>query len=310
MRIVFIGGTNFLGPVAVRSLVAAGHEVAVAHTGAHEADLPESVEHLHASRSSLLAAGGPVDRWGPEVLVDTFPGGATAEKANELSGCAERAAARQIVAISSIDVYQHCVDAGLADGSGRQILSRDPIPLRETARLRQAPYPGASPGHDNVAMEQNLRGATRITILRPGAIYGPQYPPARESFFVQRIANGEKTLPLPDGGVQLWHRVAVERVANAVVAAIERAPEGTWPCNVVDPCDWDFSGLARRIGDLLDWQWEPEVVPFSDEDHPWQTFHPVMVSDIRLRETLRVLEPDPEVALAETIRWLARHYGV
>jgi nucleoside-diphosphate-sugar epimerase len=302
-----MGGTNFLGPVAVRSLVAAGHEVAVAHTGTHETDLPESVAHLHASRTALLAPHGPVDQWSPDVLVDTFPGGATAAKASEVGACAERAAARQIVAISSIDVYQHCVDAGLADGSGAQILSRDPIPLAETARLRQGPYPGGSPEHDNVAMERGLRGAERITILRPGAIYGP-HPSARESFIVQRIAEGEKSLRLPDGGAQLWHRVAVERVANAIVAALERAPEGVWPCNVVDPYDWDFSGLARRVGELLDWQWEPEVVSFAEEDHPWQTSHPVLASDMRLRETLGVVEPDPEQALAEAIRWLWSHY--
>lgn len=309
VRVVFIGGTNFLGPVAVRSLVAAGHEVAVAHTGAHEADLPDSVEHLHASRSGLLAPDGRVDQWTPEVLVDTFPGGATAAKAKQLGACAERVAARQIVAISSVDVYQHCVDAGLADGSGAQLLSRDPIPLRETAQLRQGPYPGGSREHDNVAMESGLRGAERITILRPGAIYGPHLS-ARESFLVQRIANGERSLRLPDGGVQLWHRVAVERVANAVVAALERAPEGIWPCNVVDPYDWDFSGLARRVANLLDWEWEAETVPFADEDHPWQTSHPVLASDNRLRETLGVVEPDPDAALADTVRWLSRQYGV
>lgn len=31
---------------------------------------------------------------------------------------------------------------------------------------------------------------------------------------------------------------------------------------------------------------------------------PVLAGDRRLREQLRVTEPDPEAALAETIRWL------
>ena len=129
----------------------------------------------------------------------------------------------------------------------------------------------------------------------------------RESFLVDRIARGESTLRLPDGGAQLWHRVAVGRVANAVVAALERAPDGFWPCNVVDPYDWDFSGLSARIAELLDWRWEPERVPFHEEDHPWQTSHPVLVSDQRLREVLGVTEPDPEAALAETVQWLWKH---
>lgn len=303
MRVAFIGGTNFVGPVSVRALVDAGHQVAVAHSGGHEAEGLVQVEHLHGLRADLLASEGPVQRWRPDALVDTFAGGATAEKAAALGRCASRAQARQIVAISSIDVYQHCVDAGLADGSAAQVLARDPVPLRESARLRDGPYPGGGPDHDNVAMEVALHGADRITVLRPGAIYGP-HPGVRESFFVDRIAKGERTLRLPDGGTQLWHRVAVQRVANAVVAALDRAPDAFWACNVVDPYDWDFSGLAARVAELLDWQWEPERVSFSDEDHPWQTSHPVLASDVRLREVLRVTEPDPEAALADTIRWL------
>lgn len=303
MRVAFVGGTNFVGPVSVRALVDAGHEVAVAHTGAHEAEGLGHVEHLHGSRADLLAPEGSVLRWRPDALVDTFGGGATAEKAAALSDCARRARVRQIVAISSIDVYQHCVDAGLADGSGAQVFAKDPVPLAESARLREGPYPGGGPDHDNVAMEAALLGAPRITVLRPGAIYGP-HPGVRESFFVERIAKGESTLRLPDGGVQLWHRVAVQRVANAVVAALERAPDGVWACNVVDPYDWDFAGLAAKVAELLDWRWEPQRVSFSEEDHPWQTSHPVLASDRRLRDQLRVTEPDPEEALAETIEWL------
>ncbi len=309
MRVAFIGGTNFVGPASVRALAQAGHEVALAHTGAHEAEEVASFEHLHGSRAELLAPGGLVERWRPDAVVDTFAGGATAEKARALGELAERAEVRQIVAVSSMDVYQHCVDAGLADGSGAAVLSRDPVPLVESARLRSGPYPGGTADHDNVAMEQALRGAPRITVLRPGAIYGP-HPSARESFLVERVARGERTLRLPDGGTQLWHRVAVDRFAGAVAAALERAPDGLWACNVVDPYDWDFSGLAARVGELLGWEWEPQRVAFEEEDHPWQTSHPVLVSDARLREILRVTEPDPERALAETVRWLwEQHAG-
>jgi nucleoside-diphosphate-sugar epimerase len=154
-------------------------------------------------------------------------------------------------------------------------------------------------------MEAALEGAPRITVLRPGAIYGP-HPQVRESVFLEQIAKGEATLLLPDGGTQLWHRVAVARVANAVVAALERSPDGFWACNAVDPYDWDYSGLAAQVAELLDWQWEPRRVEFSDADHPWQTSHPVLVSDRRLREQLGVTEPDPKEALAETVRFLWR----
>jgi nucleoside-diphosphate-sugar epimerase len=308
VRVIIVGGTKFVGPAAVTQLVAAGHQVAVAHSGAHEHPAVESVEHLHGDRGALLGVGGAVEGWRPEVLVDTFPGGATAAKADQFAVCAARTGAR-VVAISSMDVYQHGVDSGVANGDGLLAMAVDPIPLREDARRRVGPYPGGSSSHDNVAMEDALEAAGRpAVLLRPGAIYGP-HPSSREWTLVRRIARGDRRLPLPDGGVQLFHRVAVDRLAAAILAAAERSPDGLWPCNVVDPVDWDYSGLARRIGEILSWDWEPQKVPFEGADHPWQTGHPVLGSDRRLRETLGVGadQPDPDDALRETVEWLWEH---
>jgi nucleoside-diphosphate-sugar epimerase len=308
VRVVVIGGTKFVGPAAVGRLLAAGHEVAVAHSGAHEHPAVETAEHLHGERDDLLAPGGAIDGWHPEVIVDTFPGGATAAKGEALAACAARTGA-QVVAISSVDVYQHGIEAGLGDGTGTLAMSVDPLPLTEDSRRRTGPYPGAAPGHDNVAMEDALASAgCAATLLRPGAIYGP-HPTAREWTLVRRIALGERRLPLPDGGVQLFHRVAIERVARAILAAAEREPDGLWACNVVDPADHDYSGLARRVGEILDWEWEPEKVPFDSADHPWQTGHPMLASDRRLRDDLGVGadQPDPDEALRETVEWLWEH---
>ena len=306
MRVAVIGGTRFVGPAAVRALVADGHEVVVAHSGAHEHPDVERVEHVHGVREELLGAGGPVERLRPDVLVDSFPGGATAAAARQLANCAARAGAGQIVAISSIDVYRHCVQAGLGDGTGAVALPDEPIPLGETATLRDAPYPGGSDAHDNVAMEAALHDAGRVAALRPGAIYGPA-DGVRERVLVERVRRGERRLPLPDGGTQLFHRVAVERVGGAVAAAVARAPAGFWACNVVDPTDHSYASLAAAVGALLDWEWEPERVPFDDEEHPWRTAHPVLCSDRRLVEVLGVVEPDPQEALAATVRWLWEH---
>jgi nucleoside-diphosphate-sugar epimerase len=306
MRVAFIGGTYYVGPVAVPLLLRANHEVVVAHSGVHEHPSVADVEHLHGSREELLAEGGVIERWSPGVLVDTFAGGATAEKSRVLSACAQRCGAAQIIVVSSMDVYAHCIHAGLADGSGIVTMPPQSLPITEDASLRIGPYPGASPGHDNVAMEAALEGLARMTVLRPGAIYGP-YPNTRERYFVERVRDGVHNLKFPDRGQQIFHRVAVERVGRAIVAAIEHAPNGFWACNVVDPYDWTFAGLAGQVGRLLDWDWNPVEVPFKDEDQPWAAAHPIFGSDYRLREILEVREPDPRAALADTIEWLWQH---
>src|SRR4051812_49693135 len=106
MRVLFLGGTGPVGQVSLPHLLAAGHEAAVAHTGAHEpAGMPD-VEHLHGERAELVAAGGPAERWRPDAIVDTFAGGATAGKARELAAPGGRRGAAPPGAVGSVDGFR------------------------------------------------------------------------------------------------------------------------------------------------------------------------------------------------------------
>ena len=312
-RVVFLGGSRFVGPQAIRFLTAAGHTVTIAHRGLHEAPPGDGVtaECLHGTRDELLARGGLVEQACADVLVDTFAGGASAEKASALVRCAERSGAMRLVVVSSCDVYRHCVEAGLGDGSGRALLPETPLPLAEDRPLRSGPYPGASPGHDNVAMEQAIRAFDgSVVILRPGPIYGPRDWVCREWTFVRRFREGIHRLELPAAGVQVFHRGAVERVGRAVAAAVDvEGVDRHWPCNVVDPYDWTYAGLASVVGRLLGWTWEPVVVSFNEASHPWRLSSPVWVSEWRLRETLGVGadQPDPLSALEQSLQWYLTH---
>ncbi len=305
LRVLFVGGTGPVGQASVPRLLAAGHEVALAHSGRHEPEAPGEVEHMHGERGELLAPGGPAERWRPDALVDTFAGGATGAKARELAARAERTGAGQVMAVSSMDVYRHCADAGV-DGHEPAELARDPLPLREDAPRRTEPSPVSGATHDNVAMEDALGGAPRVTVLRPGAIYGPHLSDRvlREWYLVGRVARGERRLPLPDGGTQLFHRVALARVGRAVAAALEHAPAGRFAFNVGDPQDLTYGALARLVAERLDWSWELEPVPRAECDHPWNVRHPVLADTTRLREVLGVVEPDPRAATLAQVDWL------
>lgn len=305
MRIAFIGGTGPIGRSAVPRLLAAGHDVAVAHSGAHEPPEASGAEHLHGGRDELLDAGGAVERWRPDVLIDSFAGGATAAKAARLGDAATRSGASHVIAISSVDVYRHCALAGLDDHEPAD-LPIDALPLREEAVRRSGPSPAGGARHDNVEMEHALGGAPRVTILRPGAIYGPfiHERVLREWYLVGKVARGERRLPLPEGGTQILHRVSLELVTDAIGGAIEHAPDGLWACNVADPQDFTFGALASLVARQLDWTWEPTAVAWEDGDHPWNARHPVLVDTTRLRSVLGVAGPDPVAATTAQIAWL------
>jgi len=294
VRVAFLGGTGPVGAATVPRLLAAGHAVLVAHTGAHEPPAVAAAEHVHGARADLLPA---VAAWRPDCVVDTFPGGATAAKARELRALG----APHVVAVSSLDVYAHCADAGV-DDAPPAALARHAVPLAESAALRRAHPPGTA--RDNVAMEAALAAADGVCVLRPGAIYGPHVHAAvlREWFLVGRVARGERRLALPDGGTQLFHRVALERVARAVVAAAERRATGA--VNVVDPADLTFGGLAALVAERLGWAWELVPVAWPDGDHPWNVRHPVLAADERLRRDLAVVAPDPRAATLAQVDWL------
>lgn len=321
MRFVFIGGTGYVGPAGARAAAEGGHEVVIAHSGQHEnvAEFP----HVHGEREALLTAGGPVDRAEPDVLVDSFSsgsGGASAAKAEQLLACARRTGAR-VIAISSGDVYRYSWQAGLDGGAGRTLLVDDPIPVSESAPLRE-PYPGEPRDHDNVPMERTLAAGVEnldVAVLRLGMVYGPGRYSFREWHLVRRLKAGVLHLDLPYGGGQFFSRVAIDRVGSAIVAAAERAPAGYWPCNVVDPFGWTYAGLAKVIGDVLGFEWQPVFsadtvdnpslnhLPVSAVTHPFNLGTPGVFADERLRHVLEVVRPDPRDALAQTVEWLWEH---
>ena len=151
-----------------------------------------------------------------------------------------------------------------------------------------------------------MSGAERITMLRPGTIYGPYENPhvLREWHLVGKIARGDRRLALPAGVRSCSSAVAIERVGRAIAAALERAPTGAWACNVADPRDLTFGGLAAPTAERLGWEWEIEEVAWADGDHPWNVRHPVVADTTRLRDQLAVTEPDPLEATIAQIDWL------
>jgi nucleoside-diphosphate-sugar epimerase len=265
------------------------------------------VEHIHGERDELLAIDGAIARLKADAIVDTRT---TAANVGTLLDRARQAGIGRLVVVSSTDVYEYfVVGSGHERAGGRGLLPTQTLPITEDAPLRQAPYPWAPPGHDNAAMERGLASSRldeSIAVIRPGMIYGPGAA-GREWMLVSRIRARIRKLELPDGGAQFFARAAVERVARAVIAAIEKAPAGLWPVNVVDPYGWTYAGLAGEIARLLDWKWEPVVVPWEAAAHPFKIQSPYFCSDRRLRDVLGVNEPDPAEALAATVAWLWEH---
>src|SRR5215210_4832495 len=178
MRVLIIGGTNFMGPHVVSELRRSGHEITVYHRGHHEPELPPDVRHVHSPAAGIPVLHFPseLSQPPPEVVLHMFPVGEEDARAlmARFAGLA-----RRIVAISSGDVYR-------AYGRllGTEPGPPEPVPLNEEAALRSSlfPYRHTAAGpmdwtfhYEKILVERVVLGAPSLpgTVLRLPAVYGP-----------------------------------------------------------------------------------------------------------------------------------------
>jgi 2'-hydroxyisoflavone reductase len=185
MKVLALGGTNFLGRAAVEAALARGHDVTLFNRGSTNPELfPETAKlrgDLLAGELDALSSG----TWDAAIDLDptTLPH-AVRRYVELLAPSIEH-----YVFVSTLSVY--------ADPSR---------PIDETAPVKQPP--AAEPpefrdqlyGELKVGCEQAVTEAfgERALIIRPGLIVGPHDPRERFTYWVRRIAaGGEAVAPAP-----------------------------------------------------------------------------------------------------------------
>ena len=297
-RAVLIGGTGMIGRAAARALATDGWEVvAVSRSGT----LPDGLEELgvesvvadRADDGQLRAALGS----GADVVLDTVA--FTREHGEQLNGLA--GVVGSLVVISSASVYAD--DEGRAlDGEGDP--PNMPVPILETQRTAD---PGdATYSTRKAELEQTLlAGPMPATVLRACAIHGPGAKMPREIFFVKRAADGRRRVALAWNGKSRFHTTSVANLAELIRLAA--AKPGDRALNAGDPDPPTTLEICRAIGDALEHEFEPVLLPGDAYDNPWGApdSMPFVVSMTAAEEELgyRPVTSYPE-AVGETSAWL------
>ena len=178
MRVLFIGGTGFIGSHIVRQIARHDHAVAVYHRGLTQAVLPELVEHITDSRSVMPIQRFPAElfEFKPNVVILTVAMGAVDARA-----AVEAFAGRvgRIVLLSSGDVYR-----AYGRFTGTEPGPIDKGLLTEDAPLRSVLFPyrhkASSPKaleywYEKIHAERAVLNAPDLpgTVLRLPKVYGP-----------------------------------------------------------------------------------------------------------------------------------------
>ncbi|CAN5462421.1 SDR family oxidoreductase [soil metagenome] len=223
MRLLVLGGTEFVGRAVVHEALAAGWQVTVFNRGSHRAaDGVEAVVGDRTEPGALAALGAGT--W--DVVVDTWSWAPRAVR-DSAAALADRAAS--YVYVSSRSVYD------------------DP----PAGACETSPVVEASPDAAQSSYAADKRGAElgaiaafgdRALVLRPGLIIGPHENVGRLPWWLARSARGGRMLaPGPAAsGIQF---VDARDLARFCLSAAERGLGGAF--DVVSPVD------RASFGDLI-----------------------------------------------------------
>lgn len=312
MRVLVIGGTQFIGPFVVRHLVGGGHQVAVFHRGRTEAELPAGVHHIHGERERMGDFSPAFREFAPEVVLDMRP---FTEQDMRLTIDAVRGIAERLVAISSMDVYHAFgILTGFEEGALQPTPLTEDSPLREKLFLYRGMVNPRLPDidhYDKIPIERLVLSQAGVpgTILRLPMVYGPGDGQHRLWPYLKRMDDGRPAILLGERVARRrFARSYVDNVGAAIALAAtdERAAGRVYNLAEPEPLgerDW-VALIARHAG------WDGSIVVVPDDELPAHLQEPgnldqdLAADSSRIRDELGYHEEiGRDEALARTIRW-------
>lgn len=253
---LIVGGSGQIGLSVATRLVSEGWQVTIASR--NPIKHPNGCNHisLDATKAgSLLAAiNGNYDLIVSCIAYD-------AEDAHELVKAQSHTG--RIIVISSVSVC--CDHNGRTLDEARERGFPD-FPNGFSESCNTVPPGPETYSTRKVAMEHALQSnaTVPVTILRPCAVHGPYSKHAREWWFVKRLLDGRKQIPLAYNGRSKMATTSVD----AVAAAVLRAANDELPV-IANVKDYD-SPSVYEIGQTImaKMQCEAELLCLPDEPYP------------------------------------------
>ncbi len=210
MRLLVLGGTQFLGRALVDSALARGHELTLFNRGQTNADLFPEVEKLRGDRTQDLS---PLEgrEWDAVLDVATFLPRVVRGSVDALTGRVGR-----YVYISSISAYADLSTPPVEGAPVAELDDRDAEDVEHYGALK-------------ATCERIVLDAfgDQALVVRPGLIVGPHDPTDRFTYWPRRVAQGGSVLAPapPEQPVQF---IDVRDLADWIVAATEAELDGLY----------------------------------------------------------------------------------
>ncbi len=273
---LLVGGSGQIGVANARRLLEVGYRVTSAQRGtrALPADLADAVEVITLDRSDPEAV--QTHAAGYDLVLDCVAfRPSDAEPYRALVG-----QLGSLVVISTASVYLGSNGTWMDIATGPDDFPLLAVPVTEDHPTVTDETQGYST--QKAALERALLGieGLPVTVLRPGAIHGPESLALREWYFIKRALDGRHRVPLTDRGESRFATTATAVIAELVRLAAEHP--GRRVLNAAD----EPSATALEIGQAVfaHLGHEAEFDLLSRDlagglgQHPWAVPNPVVLS--------------------------------
>lgn len=257
MRLLALGGTQFVGRHLVEAALERGHEVTLFHRGEHGAELFPGVERIRGDRERDLGVLRG-RRW--DAVLDTS---AYVPRVARIAAESLRDAVDLYLFVSTISVYR-------PDG---------PLPSREDSPLVELEDPETEEvgprtyGGLKLLCEREVEKVfpDRTVVVRPGLLVGPHDTSGRLRYWLLRVAAGGEVLGA-GGPDRPWQFVDARDVAAWMVGMLEQGTVGTFAAP--GPyLEWTSGGVLEAMreasGSDARFTWVEDRFLWDHGVHPW-----------------------------------------
>lgn len=296
MKILILGGTQFVGRHLTEVGLARGHEITLFHRGKTNPDLFPQAEHIHGDRDGQLDA---LDGLSWDVVIDTcgYVPRVVRQSVEKLQGVVHC-----YIFISTISVYADMDKTSHIDEHG----SLQSLTDENTEAITGETYGGLKVLCERV-VEDVMPG--RGLIIRPGFIVGPFDHTQRFSYWLSRTAMGGEMLA-PSSPAYTMQFIDGRDLAEWTIRMAEQKQTGIF----------NATGRPVRLGDILDssqgqagsdtqFTWVDEAF-LQDNQVPMPLFAPSQYVGVHTVNSERAVNAGLkfrplEDTLRDTYEWLA-----
>jgi nucleoside-diphosphate-sugar epimerase len=306
MRVLVIGGTQFIGKLLVKKLLGAGHEVTILHRRA-EHPFGRRVRNLIADRNDPAALKQALAGQRFEAVYDIaydWERGTNPQQVEAAAKSVQGDIARYIF-MSSVAAY----------GDGLNHAEDDPL----ASDMHPNEYVRNKAGSERALFRMYHESRFPVVTMRPPYVYGPENPFYREAFFWDRILL-DRPIIIPGDGNRLMQFSFVNDLVEACFSALTRHTAPGRAFNVADEKPLtqvevvnEFAKAAGKQATIIRVPREIIVKSGGNPMGPPMYFGeyydlpPITEAVGRVKRVLNVVLTPFQTGLKETFKWYLKH---